>query len=38
MRLQTDDEFEQLSKEDLIISLKQINENTCTDQHLHSEA
>ena len=38
MRLRTNDEFEQLSKEDLIISLKQINENTCTDQHLHSEA
>ena len=38
MPLQTNDEFEQLSKDDLIISLKRINEFTCTDQHLNSEA
>ena len=38
MQLQTNDEFEQLSKNDLIISLKQINEFTYTDQHLNSEA
>ena len=38
MRLRTNDEFEQLSKDNLIISLKQINEFTCTDQCLNSEA
>ena len=38
MRLQTNDELEHLSKDHLIISLKQINEFTCTDQHLNSEA
>ena len=38
MRLRTNDELDHLSKDDLIISLKQINEFTCNDQHLNSEA
>ena len=37
MRLETNDELDHLSKNHLIISLKQINEFTCTDQHLNSE-
>ena len=36
IRLRTNDEFEQLSKDELIITLKQINEFTCTDQHRNS--
>ena len=38
MQLQTNDEFEQISKDNLIISLKQINEFTCTDQEVNSKA
>ena len=38
MWLRTNDELDHLSKDDLIISLKQINEFTCTDQHLKSRA
>ena len=38
MRLRTNDELDHLSKDDLIISLKRINEFTCNDQHLNSEA
>ena len=38
MQLQTNDELDHLSKGDLIISLKQINEFTCNDQHLNSKA
>ena len=37
MRLQIIDEFEQLTREDFIISLKEINKFTCTDQHVNSE-
>ena len=38
MRLQIIDEFEQLTREDFIISLKDINRFTCTDHHINSEA
>ena len=38
MRLQIIDEFEQLTREDFIISLKDINRFSCTDHHINSEA
>ena len=38
MRLQIIDEFEQLTRQDFIIRLKEINKFTCTDQHVNSDA